>query len=102
MKEELGINEWLELIKEDKNLNNAYISVSQYIWLLEQENKALLTLINWAEECGFGFDNFTDDEYVKWEEFEKENYNMDYIESMIHYAKKYNKMQELQGSDSNE
>lgn len=32
MKEELGINEWLELIKEDKNLNNAYISVSQYIY----------------------------------------------------------------------
>lgn len=39
---------------------------------------------------------------MKWEEFEKESYNMDYIESMIHYAKKYNKMQELQGSDSNE
>lgn len=40
-KEKLGINDWLELIKEDKNLNGAYISISQYIWLLEQENKQL-------------------------------------------------------------
>lgn len=39
MKEELGINEWLELIKEDKNLNGAYISISQYIYLIEKENQ---------------------------------------------------------------
>lgn len=32
----LGINEWLDLIKEDKNLNGAYISLSQYIYKLEQ------------------------------------------------------------------
>lgn len=41
MKEELGINEWLELIKEDKNLNGAYISISQYIYLIEKENQKL-------------------------------------------------------------
>ncbi len=41
MKEELGINEWLELIKEDKNLNGAYISISQYIYLIEKENQEL-------------------------------------------------------------
>lgn len=41
IKEKLGINNWLELIKEDKNLNGAYISISQCIWLLEQENKRL-------------------------------------------------------------
>lgn len=40
-KEKLGINDWLELIKEDKNLNGAYISISQYFWLLEQENEKL-------------------------------------------------------------
>lgn len=41
IKEELGINEWLELIKEDKNLSGAYISVSQYLYLVEKENKKL-------------------------------------------------------------
>ena len=41
MKEELGINEWLELIIEDKNLNGAYISISQYIYLIEKENQEL-------------------------------------------------------------
>lgn len=56
----------------------------------KEENKALLTLINWAVECDFGFDNFANDEYVNWEEFEKESNDMNYIESMIYYAKKYN------------
>lgn len=40
-KEELGIIDWLELIKEDRNLNGAYISISQYIYLVEKENKEL-------------------------------------------------------------
>lgn len=40
-REELGINDWLELIKEDKNLNGAYISISQYIYLIEKENQEL-------------------------------------------------------------
>ena len=47
-KEELGINEWLELIKEDKNLNGAYISISQYIYLLEQEDEKLKQRLNWV------------------------------------------------------
>lgn len=62
---------------------------------LKEENKALHTLVEWAEECGFGFDNFTDDA-INWEEFEEESKNMDYIESMIYYAKKYNQIQELE------
>lgn len=41
LKTELGINEWLELIKEDKNLNGAYISIYQYIYLVEKENQEL-------------------------------------------------------------
>jgi hypothetical protein len=41
LKTELGINEWLELIKEDKNLNGAYISICQYIYLTEKENQKL-------------------------------------------------------------
>ena len=37
----LGVAEWLELIKEDKNLNGAYISICQYIHLTERENQEL-------------------------------------------------------------
>lgn len=40
-REDLKINDWLELIKEDKNLNGAYISIAQYIYLIEKENKEL-------------------------------------------------------------
>lgn len=48
-KEKLGISDWLKLIKEDKNLNGAYISISQYIWLLEQENKQLKERADYLE-----------------------------------------------------
>lgn len=37
----LGIDDWLEIVKEDKNLNGAYISFAQYMYLLEQENRGL-------------------------------------------------------------
>lgn len=40
-REDLGINDQLELIKEDKNLNGAYISIAQYIYLIEKENQEL-------------------------------------------------------------
>lgn len=57
MKEGLGINEWLELIKEDKNLNGAYISISQYIYLIEKENKKskkqIKEINKMIEKCGF-------------------------------------------------
>ena len=41
LKEDLAIDEWLELIKEDKNLNGAYISIAQYTYLIEKENQEL-------------------------------------------------------------
>ena len=41
MFEDLKINEWLELIKEDKNLKGAYICISQYIYLIQKENQEL-------------------------------------------------------------
>ena len=37
LRKELSIDEYLELIKEDKNLNMAYISLSQYINILEHQ-----------------------------------------------------------------
>lgn len=41
LKIKLGVNEWLKLIEEDKNLNGAYISICQYIYLTEKENHEL-------------------------------------------------------------
>lgn len=41
LRKELGIDEWLELVKEDKNLDSAYISFAQYMYILEQENQQL-------------------------------------------------------------
>lgn len=41
LRKNLEIDEWLELVKEDKNLNGAYISFAQYIDILEIENQQL-------------------------------------------------------------
>lgn len=41
LRKELGIDEWLELVKEDKNLDSAYISFAQYMYTLEKENQQL-------------------------------------------------------------
>lgn len=39
LKKELGIDDWLELVKEDKNLNGAYFSFAQYMYILEKQLK---------------------------------------------------------------
>lgn len=41
LRKELGIDEWLELVKEDKNFDSAYISFAQYMYTLEKENQHL-------------------------------------------------------------
>lgn len=46
LKNHLAIKEWLELLKEDKNLCGAYISLSQYINITEQENTNLKQALN--------------------------------------------------------
>jgi len=56
---------------------------------IEKRNEALMLLLNWAEECDWGFDNFRSDDVVDWNEFEKESENLGYIESMIKYAEIY-------------
>lgn len=57
LKIEVGVNEWLKLIKEDKNLNGAYISICQYIYLTEKENQELKKQLEetngMIEKCGF-------------------------------------------------
>lgn len=41
LRKELGIDDYLELVKEDRNCNGAYVSFGQYMYLLEQENQEL-------------------------------------------------------------
>lgn len=41
LRKELGIDEYLELVKKDPNCNGAYISFGQYIYFLEKENKEI-------------------------------------------------------------
>lgn len=71
------------------DLTNIFINKNRKIEQLNKKNKALLLLLNWAEECDWGFDNFRDDDVIDWDNFEKEAENLDYIESMVKYAEMY-------------
>ena len=50
----------------------------------EKEVKALHLLVEWAEECDFGFDQFPDE----YERYKYEIKDMKYIDGMIHVAKR--------------
>ena len=50
----------------------------------EKEIKALRLLIEWAEECDFGFDQFPDE----YERYKNEITDMKYVDGMIHVAKR--------------
>lgn len=57
------------------------------IALLKEQNKeikALRLLVEWAEECDFGFDQFLEE----YERYKDEITDMKYIEGMIHVAKR--------------
>ena len=50
----------------------------------KKEIKALRLLVEWAEECDFGFDQFPDE----YELYKDEIKDMKYIDGMIHVAKR--------------
>ena len=50
----------------------------------KKEIKALHLLVEWAEECDFGFDQFPDE----YELYKDEIKDMKYIDGMIHIAKR--------------
>ena len=50
----------------------------------KKEAQALRLLVEWAVDCGFGFDNFPDE----YERYKDELTGLGYIESMIHVAKR--------------
>lgn len=51
---------------------------------MSKTEKALRLLLEWAIECGFGYDNFPE-EYKK---YEREIKDMSYTEGMIYIAEK--------------
>lgn len=88
-KQKLGIDSWLKLIEEDKNLNGAYISISQYIWLLEKELEKLNNInkkyerLNKKNNIGFKITNVQEyniDELLSCKKY-KDNWN--YIKKML-------------------
>ena len=51
---------------------------------MSKREKALLLLIEWAEECGFGYDNFPEE----YERYKEEIEGMGYIEGMVYIAER--------------
>ena len=51
---------------------------------MSKREKALLLLLEWAEECGFGYDNFPEE----YERYKEEIEGMGYIEGMIYIAER--------------
>lgn len=84
---------WLDMSFTRDYITNKYVYRKlrdNYVYL-QQENKQLKLLLNWMVECDFGLDNiFNEDDINMTEEmFIKKTENMDYIESLIYYAKLY-------------
>lgn len=57
------------------------------------EEKALRLLLDWAIECGFGYDSFPEE----YERYKEEITDMGYTEGMIHIAKKVLEEQNNEG-----
>ena len=51
---------------------------------MSEREKALLLLLEWAEECGFGYDNFPEE----YERYKEDIEGMGYIEGMIYIAER--------------
>ena len=58
LRKRLGIDDWLEIIKEDRVCNGAYISIAQYMYLLEKENKKYKEVINKVKQFCDNDNNF--------------------------------------------
>ena len=72
-----------------QKIDGSEIYYPWYVHKLEKENKILKQLLEWAGECGFGLDNFIDND-SDIDKFYEETKDMDYIESMIYFAERWN------------
>lgn len=73
-----------QLERNNLNLQEEFYKQGAKIDELKAENEALKLLIEWAEECDFGYDNFPEE----YERYKDEIEGMGYIEGMIHIAKR--------------
>lgn len=80
----------VRIISDSEEFDTVEIPVYEAVQILEllkeqyKENKALKLLVEWAEECDFGFDQFSDE----YERYKDEIKDMKYIDGMIHVAKR--------------
>lgn len=63
---------------------------------MTDKEKALLLLLKWAEECGFGYDSFPEE----YERYKEEIEEMGYIEGMIYIAEREIERMEEENGDS--
>jgi hypothetical protein len=71
----------LKFIKETNILLNLHMS-NEVLDKAIKEIKGLKLLVEWAIECGFGYDNIPE----IYEEYEEEIKDMDYTEGLIYIA----------------
>lgn len=73
-------------------MNKSYEAAKELLFQfseITQENRALRKLLEWADECGFTFDQIWDDSFLDEDKFIKDTKDMNYIDTMIYYAKRW-------------
>ena len=73
-------------------MNKSYEAAKELLFQFSgiiQENRALRKLLEWADECGFTFDQIWDDSFLDEDKFIKDTKDMNYIDTMIYYAKRW-------------
>lgn len=73
-------------------MNKSYEAAKELLFQFSeiiQENRALRKLLEWADECGFTFDQIWDDSLLDEDKFIKDTKDMNYIDTMIYYAKRW-------------
>lgn len=80
------IKGWETVLSRDP-LDAPWDLIDETLALLKEQDKeikALRLLVEWAEECDFGFDQF----YDEYERYKDEIKDMKYIDGMVHVAKR--------------
>ena len=73
-----------DLVQDRDWLLSVYDKAIELLKEQENEIKSLRLLVEWAEECDFGFDQFPDE----YERYKDEIKDMKYIDGMVHVAKR--------------
>ena len=82
LRKKLGIDDYLELVKEDRNCHGAYVSFGQYMYLLEKENQELKKQLEEKENQQKEFIECLENKLLIIDNI----LNTEIYESKIHYA----------------